>query len=472
MRRTHPSITLVLEGTYPYVQGGVSSWTHTLIRTLSQCEFSLLHIGALPTDAPHKYKLPDNVVELHDVYLHTEVATPGRLRGWNRKAREETVRFLKAGTLPSRETLQLIRSPRHTPTPEAVLEEAWAWEAALEVYATLPTPPALVDFVWNWRSMWLPLLRLIRAPLPTGAVMHAPSTGYAGWYGAVMHRLTGKPLIITEHGIYTREREEEIVRAEWVSVPLKSFWNHFFARMAYTGYEAAKFVTTLSEVNQRAQRQYGTNPAVMHLIPNGVSPEAYAHIEPTPGRPFTVGAILRVVPIKDVKTLLRAFAVVLRHLPEARLMLIGPQEEDPEYYEECLALVDSLGIAYGLEWTGPVNVMEYLPRLDCIVLTSISEGQPLVMLEAMAAGLPVIATDVGGCRELVEGVAGDALGRCGRVTKVMSPEETGAAIVELAHQPELRAEMGRIGRARVRQHYDLQQVMRKYFELYREAVMT
>ncbi|MCX7568885.1 GT4 family glycosyltransferase PelF [Tumebacillus sp. DT12] len=466
-------VTLLLEGTYPYIQGGVSSWTHTLIRTLSDCEFSILYIGATRNpNAKYRYTLPDNVVSVQEVYLHEQEETPGRLRGWRKKEREEMVRFFKTGELPSRETLLTVRSWRKTPTAEAILEEEWAWNVSLDVYRSLPIPPALVDFVWNWRAMWLPLLRLMRAPIPPGQLMHSASTGYAGWYGAIMNRLEGTSLVVTEHGIYTREREEEIVRAEWVSLPLKSWWNDFFAAVGRAAYDQATFITTLSVVNRRAQVKYGARDEKIRLIPNGVNPVTFAGVRPTAGRPFTVGAILRVVPIKDVKTLLRAMAVVLRQEPDAKLMLIGPQDEDPEYYEECLALIDSLGIAEAIIWTGPVNILEYLPKLDCIVLTSISEGQPLVMLEAMAAGLPIVATDVGACRELIEGFPGDELGSCGLVTKLMTPDDTGAALLVLANSQPLRAEMGEIGRERVRRHYELFTVMRTYRNLYEEAVMS
>ncbi|HEU4964653.1 MAG TPA: GT4 family glycosyltransferase PelF [Bacilli bacterium] len=464
-------ITLLLEGTYPYVQGGVSSWTHQLIRSLPDCEFTLVYIGAMRMkNATYKYELPSNVKGVQEIYLHEEEKGTGRLKWWRKREREEMTRFLQTGELPSRATLQVVRSARKTPSAEAILEAEWAWEAAMDVYRRQATPPALVDFVWNWRSMWLPLLRLMRAPLPQGQLMHSASTGYAGWYGAVVNRLQKTPLVITEHGIYTREREEEIVRADWVPLTLKRFWHDFFIRVAQTGYAAARFVTTLSQVNQRAQVEYGASPVKLRLIPNGVDPELYAEIKPTAGRSFTVGAILRVVPIKDVKTLLRAFAVVLRRLPEARLLLLGPLDEDAEYARECLALAESLGIAEAVEWTGPVNIRDYLPHLDCLVLTSISEGQPLVMLEAMAAGLPVVATDVGACRELIEGGEGDEFGRCGLVTKLMTPEETGAALLELADDLVLRRLMGKVGRTRVSRFYTLRSVMKEYRNLYDEAV--
>lgn len=465
------NVILLLEGTYPYAQGGVSSWTQTLLRSLPEHAFHLVYIGARKmAGAQYKYVLPDNVQGVQEVYLHEPEKPAGRLRFWRQRQRDEVGQWFTTGAWPSRETLQTVRARRQTPSAEAILAEEWAWEASLQVYRSLPEPPALSDFVWSWRAMWLPLLRLLRAPLPRGDVLHAQSTGYAGWLGALMARLTGLPLIVTEHGIYTREREEEIVRADWVPWLLKGWWHDFFASLGRASYEVARFVTTLSGVNQQAQVRYGAPRSKLRLIPNGVDPQAFAPITAHQGQPFVIGAIIRVVPIKDIKTLLRAMAIVRAKWPESKLFLIGPQDEDPEYYQECLALIAFLGIADAVVWTGPVNIMEYLPQLNCMVLTSISEGQPLVMLEAMAAGLPLVVTDVGACRELIEGGVGDTLGRCGHVTKLMTPDETAQALLALAADPDRCAEMGCIGRARVQRYYHLSHVMHTYRTLYNEAV--
>lgn len=465
-------ITMILEGTYPYIQGGVSNWTHQMIRTMKDCEFSLIYIGGIrQPNAQYRFELPSNVVNMQEIYLFDIATENGKLHWWRKQEQEEMIQFFRTGDLPSRNTIRKLGNRKCTPSAEAVVRTEWAWNVLLETYQTLSDSPGLADFFWNWRSMWLPLLRLLRMPLPEGDLIYTPSTGYAGWYGAALRRLTGQPLVITEHGVYIREREEEIARADWIAGPLKSWWNRFFRYLGETGYTESRFLTTLSAVNQQAQLKYGADSLKMRLIPNGVDLQKFAHITPAPGRPFTVGAILRVVPIKDVKTLIRAMAIVVSKLPEARLLLIGPQEEDPDYFAECRALIESLGIGAACVWTGPVNILEYMPKLDCVLLTSISEGQPLVLLEAMAAGIPCVTTDVGACRELMEGLPGEDmdLGRCGVVTKLMNPEETAAALVELACKPELRAEMGRIGRERVDRYYQFEDVMRKYRELFEEA---
>ena len=145
----------------------------------------------------------------------------------------------------------------------------------------------------------------------------------------------------------------------------------------------------------------------------------------------------------------------------------GPEDEDSTYAARCRSMVTALGLDEHIEFLGPRRVSEIYPQLDVLVLTSFSEGQPLVILEAFAHGLPVVATDVGACRELIEGSASDRkLGRSGIVTRVASPTDTAAALVQLAQQPSLRQAMGAVGAARVATRYQLEQVLASYDSLY------
>jgi glycosyltransferase involved in cell wall biosynthesis len=127
-----------------------------------------------------------------------------------------------------------------------------------------------------------------------------------------------------------------------------------------------------------------------------------------------------------------------------------------------------MGIEDHIQFLGPQPMADMYPQLDVVLLTSISEGQPLVILEAYAAGLPVVATDVGACRELIEGcVGGDAaIGPSGIVTRVANPTETAAALVFLAKNRDVREAMGRSGHQRVTARYRQQQVEEQYDSLY------
>ena len=100
---------------------------------------------------------------------------------------------------------------------------------------------------------------------------------------------------------------------------------------------------------------------------------------------------------------------------------MGPTDEDEEYARECFDLVDLMELP-DVVFTGRVNVTEYLGGLDFTILTSISEGQPLTILEGYAAKLPAIATDVGNCRGLLYG-EDDDFGESGILTHIMNVKE-------------------------------------------------
>ena len=113
---------------------------------------------------------------------------------------------------------------------------------------------------------------------------------------------------------------------------------------------------------------------------------------------------------------------------------------------------------------------DYLGRMDFTILTSISEGQPLTILESYAAGKPVISTDVGNCRELIYGEEGDELGTAGILTHIMNTQEISEAMVTLAGSQPMREQMGQVGYRRVRQYYQVEQMRQKYHEIYKEVL--
>lgn len=146
-------------------------------------------------------------------------------------------------------------------------------------------------------------------------------------------------------------------------------------------------------------------------------------------------------PVKDVMTLLQAFGFAKEREPALKLWIMGTWEEDSEYAQECFDLVNTMGIQ-DVEFTGNVDMQEYYGRMDMTILTSISEGQPLVILESFAAHKPVIATNVGNCRGLILGEQDD-FDPAGIVTRIMNVEDTAYAMTALAGNEEMRVQMGR-----------------------------
>ena len=139
--------------------------------------------------------------------------------------------------------------------------------------------------------------------------------------------------------------------------------------------------------------------------------------------------------------MIHSFALVEKEIPNAELYIMGSADEEEMYYEECLQLVASLGVK-NIIFTGQVNVKEYIGKMDMIVLTSISEGQPLAVLEAMANGKPVVATNVGSCKELLLGKADDDE-PAGIICPVLHYEQIAEALVKLCRDQEAAGDDGK-----------------------------
>lgn len=488
-----PDVTLLLEGTYPYVAGGVSTWVHQILQAYPDRRFSLLHISPAP-GAYHKrvFELPPNVADLCEVHCRGHEPVGRRI---TRRTDAPPPR-----KTPSRVLGAIARMHLDDTVDDALLADLAAGDLTIpellhgdeafqllrgELYPRLAPDAPFIDFFWHFRAMHIPMLRLLAAPCPEAEVLHAVSTGYAGLIGAVASVKTGRPLIVTEHGLYARERELELSRAQWIKdaarpglgcarpSPLRRFWSHYFRMLSRIAYHRAARLVTLSEANRAKQLADGAAPAKIEVVPNGVrfgepAPAPPAPRPATPGR-MRVGFVGRVVPIKDVITLIRAVGLA-REQVDLEVWIIGPQDEDPHYAARCRALCTSLGLDEVVKFLGPQPVATMYPELDVVLLTSLSEGQPLVILEAYAASVPVIATDVGACRELIEGGDVDRkLGPSGICTRVANPASTAAALIKLARNPELRAAMGRAALARVTARYQLQQVVASYDSLYRRV---
>ena len=123
-----------------------------------------------------------------------------------------------------------------------------------------------------------------------------------------------------------------------------------------------------------------------------------------------------------------------------------------------------------IEFLGRVSSENYYSTLDVLVLTSISEGQPLVVLEAGACGVPVVATEVGANRELLYGRSHEdqVLGRSGILTSLASPHETAEAIIKILKDTELKKYLGEVAKKRVSRFYQQEDILDQYHLMYRK----
>ncbi len=310
----------------------------------------------------------------------------------------------------------------------------------------IPLTDLRMQAKWRADALWR-LYRLLRRQQP--AILHTWMF-HANLPGRLLGRLAGVPIVITSRrnvniGGPARER---LLR--WTS-----------------GLDDA--VIAVCELARQAEiERAGAAPHHVATIYNGVDvtafsrsdPEADARIRDTfdiPADAPLLGAIGRLHPQKDFGTLLAAVAQLRRQVPDAHLLLVG----DGELREELVNHARSLGLGDCVTFAGHrTHIPEILAAIDVFTLTSLWEGLPNVILEAMAAGLPVVATRVGGVPEVV--VAGET----GLLVPPRDPDALSRAIVTLLRDPALRQTMGRAGQERVRHRFSVEQMVRRTESLY------
>ncbi|MFD2670723.1 GT4 family glycosyltransferase PelF [Marinicrinis sediminis] len=466
-------ICILAEGSYPYISGGVSSWVHSLIRAMPEHEFIIYAIGAEASKkGQYRYELPDNVIEVREAFLDdykSEAATWGKKFRLGDKGSEHFLQILRNDLqidwASFFDTMETIKKKSSTEFLMSLNFYDMIQELALTQYSQVP----FTELFWTVRSMLLPMLQLLRDDMPEADLYHSVSTGYAGLMGAYAKYQHHKPFLLTEHGIYSREREEEIIKADWVKGYFKDLWIQYFYSLSGCAYQLTDEVITLFHRNKEIEVELGCEEDKIKIIPNGVNVTFFEDIAPPTeeDRQFiNIGAFIRVVPIKDIKTMLHSFQVVQREVPNARFYVMGPYEEDLQYYDECLQLAKSLDLQ-NVIFTGQIPIKAYMGRMDILTLTSISEGQPLALLEGMAAGKPFVTTDVGSCKELIYG-KDDPYGPAGMVAPVMHYEQIGQALIELCRNPELRTQYGLNGLNRVKSNYTMDSFISQYKALYQQ----
>ncbi len=485
-------VCLIVEGAYPYVWGGVSHWVQRLVRAQRRLTFHIVAITADDRKRKVLYKVPPNVTGIHNIALQRRVEPQPAARGTDAMVRAiepALASFLQGG---GREELRQLSDAfaRHhvaATLPQLLNSEA-AYAMVQRMYERSVSDSSFLHYFWTWRSLVGGLCSVMLARLPPARVYHAVSTGYAGLAMARATLNGNKPGVLTEHGIYTNERRIEVAMAEWLRDPrptsyavadrpadLRDVWMSAFSSYSRAAYESANRIVTLFEGNQAVQQREGASPTRMTLIPNGVDVERYAGVRRAARHHVpTVALMGRVVPVKDIKTFIHAAAELRQQVPKLRVQIFGNRDEDPAYARECDDMVAFLGLQDCVEFKGHIEAREALAEVDVLVLTSLIEAQPLVLLEAGAAGIPCVVTDVGACREVILGRPGEypPLGAGGFVTPLANPRATAQAVGQLLRDELLRARCGRALHMRVRRYYNRRMVDTAYAELYARQIAT
>lgn len=487
MSKRKADVCLVLEGTYPYVQGGVSQWTHDLITAQSHLTFHIVSI--LPPDSHGEalFELPKNVISHEHVYLQdlnfgSMVEMDDEL--FFQKMEEAMTHIQsRSGLSDLEKASKLLKPYKGRIGAELLMNSKGAWEMLVRMYEKTMPDCSMLDYFWSWRALLGGFYSILLADIPPADVYHTLCTGYAGLYAARARLETGKPVLLTEHGIYTNERRIEIAMADWLfemtgvsyaieksERDVRDLWMDTFSSYSRICYEACSQIVTLFEGNYTLQIEDGAATDKLSVIPNGIDYERFDSIERAKSDTHapTIALIGRVVPIKDIKTFIRACANIKSQIPDVRAYIMGPTNEDALYFDECKSMVKHLSLEDNVTFTGKVDITTYIPEIDVVVLTSISEAQPLVILEVGAAGIPSVATNVGACSELIEGRSDESpkLAPGGAVTPLANPSATAEAVCKLLTDSDWYTHCSLAAKERVRTYYVKALQQQAYTNLY------
>lgn len=462
-------VCLILEGCYPYVRGGVSTWAHEYMKSNPDIEFVVWTVHADRKHAKEAlYELPSNVTQMREIFL--EDAYFG---GKPKKNMEEACNrivsalsdFFVDGFADWDSVMQACRENMMDSVTLGNSESFFS--SAVDVAKGSNGSIGLSDAYYGLKSMLIPLCFLLGQEIPEADIYHSAVTGYGGILGSLARYVTKKPYILTEHGIYPREREEELLQADWVISSLRGTWTTMFYNMSRCAYHYADRVTALFQQAMEKQIEIGCDRQKCRVVSNGIFYEKFENI------PFcenedtiNIGAFLRFAPIKDIKTLIFAFYELCQRMPNVCLYLLGGTD-DEAYKEECLALIKRLKID-NIRIEGHVDTVAYMQKMHITVMSSISEGQPLAILESLAAARPCVTTNVGNCKGLLEEPT-DGYGQAGFCCTPMDSTGLAAALETLCKDKELRKTFGINGRNRIKNGYTHDQMRSQYLEVYSEV---
>jgi glycosyltransferase involved in cell wall biosynthesis len=470
-------IALVTEGTYPVLTGGVSTWCDQLLRGLPEHEWVVVALTATGTEQS-VWPIPETVSR---VVMHAM---------WG--PQPAPVRWLRRGTeirRTLREALDLLWDAALAPDGDDAVEQATLAlrtlvETSTDVRldALLASEGSAAALLAAWRRHCPELdpltvaeavtaagildrmLAVMDAPVGPVDAVHAAGNGAPSLVALACHWRQGVPILVSEHGVFLRERYLALAEAGYSWAERRAL-TAVTRRICEVVYRTARFVLPVSDFNRRWVLRLGAEDSRVVTIRNGVEPEQYELLEHEPAEP-TLSWVGRIDPLKDLHTLVRAFATVRTEIPAARLRLFGPVPEGNEAYRDSVVeLVEELGLTGSVSFEGRTEGSRpAFAAGSVVVLSSISEGLPFTVIEAMMCGRATVSTDVGGVVECL-----DADQQAGVVVPSRNPEAFARACIELLQNSGRRAAMGVAARRHALSMATLSRALGAYRTAYLDA---
>ena len=469
---------------YPnYATGGVYTWTKDLIDNMKDWEFIAVNQLSNP-NGNGKYTVPKNVTKV--------IAIP--IFGTNRyeefyddkqslilKILRTTESVIKNEFMPLYKKF-LSSALSETCDPKDLIEIIWelhqffiiydskkcfehtlAWENFLDqiksdqLYENMTLKETLTAFQLVTRSM-----QLLSLKIPKVDMIHCSLAWLPAMIAIFAKRESNCPVIVTEHGVAFRELLL-FFNSLLYDESAKIFWKFFSRNITRTMYSIADVVTPVCESNAVWERDLGADPAKIKVIYNGVNIQKFHHIDvkKEDHRP-TVVSVGRIEPYKDLVCLIRAINYVKETIPNIQCHIYG-RSTDREYCIKCVDTIKRLNLEDNVKFMGGTSEPEKAYNSgDVIAFSSITEGFPFAIIEAMACKRAVVAADVGGVREALEG--------CGILVRSMRPKELGDGIATLLKDERLREKLGELALKKVKEKFTVEKTVQQIKNLYEDLI--
>ena len=494
MSKEKPLVLFETEGSYPYSGGGVSTWAHILCTELNEkVDFEILAITGNPY-VESRYRLPENVKNIIHVplwgvdepsdYYDNDHPFSVQIEKKARATKEATQLYFKP---IFEDFIQCLFDP-YTEISKIsdILYGFWKYYQHFDYKQTLRQPllwaefkqsvlthfeesdmsyheqPRVFDITFGMRWLYHFLMPMAVSVSKRFDVTHATLAGFPALVSIAAKYEYGTPSMVTDHGVYMRERLINIGQADMPYFSKRLLVN-LSTLVSRSVYYTADQISPVTTANKEWEMRF--EAAEQNILPiyNGVNTDLFkptpkpSHTQKTP----TVIAVAQVFPLKDIETMIRTADLVRKKIPEVQFKVYGSLQVDKDYVEKCRDLVKELDLEDVFHFGGfhdqPSMIFN---EGDISILTSISEGFPYTVIESMSCGRPVVATDVGGIRDALEG--------CGILCKPRDPQDIAKGIVKLLTDEDLRLEYGKKARERVLLTFTTEKSVDAYYDSYKK----
>ena len=477
-------VLLVNWDSYPnFASGGVYTWEKALIDKMPDWKFTVLNFLS-NSNSNGVYSVPANVksvIELpmygtnryEEFYNDRSNLLPKIMRTNKSTIRDRFVPLFKdflSNTIsgnfdPVRFIDHIFRLHTFFQKYDAkkCLEHALAWETFCEcinadpIYRLMPLKSTLTTFQTFQRSV-----QLLSIEIPKVDLIHCSLAWLPSLVAMVGKMENGCPMIVTEHGVAFRELM--LYSSSYLyDEPSKIFSKVFTHNIVNGIYSAADIVAPVCYANTVWEKMLGADESKIRVIYNGVDTNRFRPLPlPKPPRNPMVVFVGRVDSFKDIVCLVTAISIAKKELPALECLIYG-SSTDLDYSQKCIQAIRAFHLEGSVRFMGPTKQPEKAySQGDVVVSSSITEGFPFSVIEAMSCGKAVVATDVGGVRE--------ALDNCGILVPSRRPSEIAAAVVTLLKNDKLRNDLGLAAMKRAREKFTLDESIQNYKKLYEEAL--